>query len=191
MIGGLLSNTSTPTPITLPKGISVTNLLANLPAGCTGKMIPNSTAIDPDGEIKCENLKLDGTSDFTADIVITKKPDDAIPATVLDTPMTSSNFFYSACRQMTIILTPTGTGRSPVSSTVAVADPRYVETLRFPDKGNITVAPSCGANSVAQDANLPTAIDYLNTLATQAKAVKQSLDANKSSGAKPATTSAH
>ncbi len=85
---------------------------------------------------------------------------------------------------MTIVLKPaTGSTRLPISSTVAVADPSYLQSLRFPSKGTVTVAPSCGANSVAQDPGLSTALDYLNALATQAKAVKDALKKNKSSGA--------
>jgi hypothetical protein len=178
--GGLLTTSDELTSLKLPKGISVTKFLASIPSGCTGSR---------DEEIKCRDLQLDGTTDFAADVAVSKKPIDALPASILDKPLASPNFFYSACRQMTITLTPKSSSvRDPISATVAVADPMYVETLRFPEKGNITVAPSCGANSVAQDANLPNAIAYLNTLVTQAKAVKQALDSSNSSGAKSKTT---
>jgi hypothetical protein len=176
VIGGLLSIPSTPTQVTLPKGILVTAFLASIPLGCDAKQ-------GRDGWIHCTDLTLDGTKDFTADVTIEPRPIDALPAAVLNKPLYSSNFFYSACRQMTITLKPKADGRLPVSATVAVADPLYVQTLQIPPKGTITVAPSCGANSTSEDPNLPTAIDYLNTLATQAKAMKQSLSGSNSSGA--------
>jgi len=183
-VGGLLSQPAIKPVVKLPMGISVTNFLNALPAGCVNT--DSSTPVNRNRDITCGNLSLVGTTDFTADITITKVPDDAIPATVMDQTFYSSNFFYSACRNLTIILKPsTGENRLPVSATVAVADPMYVETLRLPAKGSITVAPSCGANSVAQDANLPTALDYLNALATQAKAVKQGLN-GQSGTAQPA-----
>jgi hypothetical protein len=174
-VGGLLSLTATQPQVKLPLGISVTNLLNEFPEGC----VSTDKKIARDGDITCKNLKLDGTEDFTADISITKVPDDALPASIMDKPFYSSNFFYSACRNLTITLKPAGSqntqNRQPVFATLVVADPMHVQTLRFPQKGSITVGASCGANSVAQDANLPTAFDYLNALATQAKAVKQNL----------------
>lgn len=183
MIGGLLSNPAERAAVTLPKGISVTSLLEKLPSNCHGRQ-PGIKA-ERDGQVFCDDLALDGTADFTADISISKVPEDALPASIMQSMFYSTNFFYSACRQLTITLKPRkGLDRTAVSSAVAVADPLYLETLRLPAKGNITVAPSCGANSVSQDPGLPTAIDYLNALASQAKAVKQSLEGNSGVAAK-------
>jgi hypothetical protein len=193
-VGGLLSISSTPAPVKLPKGIAVTSFLNNLPADCSN---PNDlkVKVSRDADISCQNLALEGTTDYTADITVSKVPIDAIPASTMDSPMSTGNFLYSACRQLTITLKPTNAGSDPVAATVAIADPSYLQTLRIPEKGTITVAPSCGANSVAQDPGLPTALDYLNTLATQAKAVKQALAGTASSGvsssaSKPATGAA-
>lgn len=184
-VGGLLSLQATPTKVTLPTGISVTNLLNSLPAGCTSA--DKSRPASRNDAITCADLTLAGSADFTADISISKVPDDALPASALDHTFRSSNFYYAACRNLTITLKPAAhvMNRLPVSASVSVADPLFVETLRFPEKGSITVAPSCGANSISQDANLPTAIDYLNTLATQARAVKQALS-GESGASKPA-----
>jgi hypothetical protein len=181
--GGLLSLAPTSSNVTLPKGISVTTFLSNIPIGCDAKE-------GRDGLISCHDVQLEGTKDFVADLSIGRRPDDALPASVMDRPFYSSSFFYSACRQMTIVLKPTtANGHVAISASVSVADPLYLETLRIPAKGSITVAPSCGANSKAQDPNLPTAIDYVNALATQAKAVKQSFEKTNSSGAGTANKS--
>jgi hypothetical protein len=119
-----------------------------------------------------------------ADISIDSKPIDAVNPEIFEKPFYSSNFFYSSCQQFTISLNPRqGLYHVPVSATVAVADPMYLETIAIPAKGTIVVTPSCGANSTLQDPGLPTALDYINALATQAKAVKQALDSKGSSGA--------
>ena len=177
-IGAMVALELEPSPgkPTLPTGISITKFLASIPAGC------QTSKAGRDGPINCTGLALDGTTSFTADLSLTAVPVDALPASKMDTAFYSSNFYYSACRQLTITLKPTSGTNPPTAATVAVADPLYLESLQIPAKGNITVAPSCGANSAAQDPNLPTAIDYINTLATQAKAVQQTLDGNNSSG---------
>jgi hypothetical protein len=180
-LGGLLAlGTAAPKTFKLPKGISVSSLLASPPGRCSR----SAETAERDQTITCVDLELEGTSDFKADVEVGPVPKDAIDASYLSEGRTSANFYYAACRSMTITLKARQAARSDVSATVSVADPRYLQALRFPEKGTITVAPSCGANSLYQDAGLPTALDYLNSLAAQAKAIKQAFDKAKSSGAK-------
>lgn len=186
-LGGLLSLAAKQDrqAAVLPKGIAVAKFIASPPKGCQGGMTGKDGPPAKDA-ISCTGLSLEGTTDFTADISLTAVPVDALPATTLDRTFTSSNFYYSACRQMTIVLKPSiaqaAGGVAPVSVTVAVADPRFLQTIRLPGKGSITVAASCGANSAAQDPGTPTAIDYLNAISAQAKAIKQSLSGSGASG---------
>jgi hypothetical protein len=177
VIGGLMSLPSGQQAIALPKGISVSAFLSKMPSGCNA---PRGR----DGPISCSDLQLDGTRDFIADIAVSQRPIDALSATLMSKPFYSSNFYYSACRYMTISLKPRpDLKKQPISASLSIADPAYVESIRIPAKGNIVVSPSCGASSSALDPSVPTAVDYLNALATQAKAIKESLEGSNSSGA--------
>jgi hypothetical protein len=177
----LLSLSPEPTAQKLPTGISIANFLNSIPDGCANAAIGLTTAqaspktVYRDQRIVCTNVKLEGTDDFTADIVLSARPVDAIAVETLDKPIKSHNFLYAACRSFTITLKGAKGNQNPVSATVAVADPNWLQTIRFPVKGKITSASSCGASATSQSASLPTAFDYLNTLATQAKAVKEAL----------------
>lgn len=183
---GIVANTPSPAgKATLPDGISIDTFLNNLPKEC-------ATAAEVgarDGNLDCKSLPLSGTQAFIADIYISKRPVDAIALSSISWPYTTKSFLYSACRMATITLKASSKhpsvaeGTIVASSEVAVADPQWIQTLRFPDKGKVMVAGSCGANSTAEDAKLPTAVDYLNGLITQAGAIKKALDAKDTSGA--------
>jgi hypothetical protein len=104
-------------------------------------------------------------------------------------------FPYAACRSMHIDLSEWVSPQVPVggqvtyqqqskaSATVLVADPRYYQTIAFPDKGSVTMATSCGADSTTQDAGLPDVNKYLDTLATAAQGVLATTSKQNSSGA--------
>ena len=182
---GFLAASPVAEKLPLPTGISITGFLEKIPEGCHGS--DSSKAADRDGDIKCDGLTLDGTIDYVGDIVLSARPVDAFELASIDFPYTSKAFLYSACRSLTVVIRKARDKSIVASATVAVADPKWIEALAFPAKGKITVQASCGAGSTAQDASLPTAVDYVNALLTQAGAVKTSLTQKATSGATKAT----
>jgi hypothetical protein len=114
---------------------------------------------------------LSDTDDYKLDVTIDPVPVDAISASQLDGSFSSRVFYYSACRPATIKLIPKPGSGNPVTASVIVADPSWLETVALPAKGKIISGASCGASSTSDSANLPTAFDYINALMSQAKAV--------------------
>jgi hypothetical protein len=174
----------------LPKGIDVTAFLASPPSVCTNsiatrtkpeksvKTADSDKSIDRNAAISCSEFKLPDADAFKLSVEIGAVPVDAVSADVLKSTFDSHSYFYSACRTMNVVLTsidPDPKKVQTIAATLAVADPEWLQTLRFPDKGKITVLPSCGANAVASDAKLPTGMDYINGLISAAKAIKDGM----------------
>lgn len=81
----------------------------------------------------------------------------------------SKAFFYSACRDAAV----TVTGDSYVHrATVRVADPMYLQTVRFPTKGKILMHSSCGVSVASESAKISTDLELLDALIGQAKSIK-------------------
>lgn len=81
----------------------------------------------------------------------------------------SNAFFYSACRDAAI----TVTGERYVHrATVRVADPMYLQTVRFPTKGKILMHSSCGVSVASESAKVSTDLELLDALIGQAKSIK-------------------
>ena len=78
-------------------------------------------------------------------------------------------FFYSACRDAAI----TVSGGSYVHrATVRVADPMYLQTVRFPTKGKILMHSACGVSVASESAKVSTDLELLDALIGQAKSIK-------------------
>jgi hypothetical protein len=172
----------------LPKGIDVTAFLASPPSTCTNstavrtkpeklvKTLATVKDIDRNAAISCTEFAVPDTDSFKLSVEIGSVPVDAVSADVLASTFDSHSYYYSACRTMNVVLTSTDPKKTQkIAATLSVADPAWLQTLRFPDKGKITVLPSCGANSVASDAKLPTGMDYINGLISAAKAIKDGM----------------
>ncbi|MBY0240044.1 MAG: hypothetical protein K2X55_12085 [Burkholderiaceae bacterium] len=145
-----------------------------------------------DGKVVCTDFKFpkgghvaDGgaPTPYTADVVISARPLNAIQAPT-SFPFESDSVFYSACRTVTIQVKNTAVPDLQGSASVRVAEPGWVEQLRLPDKGKVIFGASCGADVVAEDAALPTTMDYVNTVLSSAKAIKEAKDKAKKEGAK-------
>jgi hypothetical protein len=160
----------------LPTGIAISLFLDSLPQECAGTR---------DADVTCQNLPLAGTSDYVADITISKVPADAFAFATIDfnSGYKSKAFLYSACRNITVTL-KVASDRSTVAaqSSTVIADPKWLEAVKLPDKGKITVGAACGADADSQDAQNPTALDFASALVGQASAVKTALEK------KPAST---
>jgi len=167
--------------VTLPTGILISTFIADAAAqkyaGCTS----DATG---DGEIKCNNLELEGGqiggSAFKIDISIEPTPKDALSVSSLKFPFLSNSLIYAACRSATVVLhvpaytipaapsfggastKPIDVPASQVVQNLVVADARWIETMAFPPKGKITLASSCGANATADSYTPVTALDIAN-----------------------------
>lgn len=138
---------------------------------------------DVNGKIVCKDYKFDsgGVSDgntttpYMADIVISSRPKNAV-ATPTAFPMASDAVFYSACRTVTFNVKNLNDKNLQGGASLRVAEAGWVEQIALPDKGKVTFGASCGADVVAEDAALPTAVDFINTALSAAKAIKEAKD---------------
>ena len=147
-----------------------------------------------DGYIRCSDIADSKDPTWTIDILLSPLPKDSIPASDLpsDKPYTSHAFLYSACREATVTLKYNGKDYVPgvgtiqlIPTSIMVADPSALEALRFPDKGKVIAAASCGADSTSEASPVSSSFEVIDALLTQAKGVKDSID-KKNSPAAPA-----
>lgn len=104
-------------------------------------------------------------------------PPDAIAATSIPQDTDSNYYYYSACRDISVTIRDFN--NKFVTTRLRVADPYFVQRVQFPAKGTITIHSVCGA-SVKVDANASNeGAAIVGALATQAKAIKDAIDAAK------------
>lgn len=89
--------------------------------------------------------------------------------------------FYSACRNVSVTFVNGPLGEQTFSATVA--DPRYVQTLKFPEKGSIDFHTSCGANTTSSPSGASSSIDLVNAVIAQTKTVREAWKTYKTSTA--------
>ena len=158
-----------------PSAVTLTDLLKS--GKCKGKEA---------GKVICTDYVFDsgGVSDgtltalYVADIVISARPKNAV-ATPTKFPLASDAIFYSACRTVTLNVKNSNDKNLQGAASLRVAEAGWVEQIALPDKGKVAFGASCGADVVAEDAALPTAIDFINTSLSAAKAIKEAKDKNK------------
>ncbi|WP_413674379.1 hypothetical protein ACEN9H_08450 [Massilia cellulosiltytica] len=109
---------------------------------------------------------------FTGKFIVDAVPSETTPASELQKSFASDSIFYSACRNVRVELTNTLMSNQPMAE-VRVSDPAHIEWLGLPDKGKIIFGSSCGADIVAEDANLPTSVDLINAAIGSAAAIKK------------------
>ncbi len=111
--------------------------------------------------------------DFTIDFG--QVPPDAIPRDRYPFTKRQRTFFYSACRDATVIInTPDG---EPVASTVRIADPNFLQTVVYPAKGKITMHSSCGVSTQSELVDTASGLEILNALIAQAKSIRDAQNA--------------
>jgi hypothetical protein len=112
-------------------------------------------------------------------------PPDVIEVSKIPQGVGTHSYYYSACRDAVVTFN-IDNATANRTQTVRVADPRYVQAVRFPPKGSITSHSQCGVSVVTEPttAASASASDVVAALATQGKAIKDAIDASK----KPAAT---
>lgn len=87
--------------------------------------------------------------------------------------------FYSACRNVSVTFLDGPLGQQQFSATIA--DPRYVQTVRYPEKGSIEFHTSCGANTTSSASGASSTIDLVNAVIAQTKTVREAWKTHKAS----------
>jgi hypothetical protein len=175
-----------------PDGISISNLLANSPTRCTVPPAASDRA-GRDQAITCKDVELDGgyatdeggnkaPTRYTADIDIGPVPVSAFKKM----PPTSNSLVYSACRSFYINVKNANQPDLTAEASLIVADPTWLDAIKFPPKGKIITGATCGADAAPEDAALPGQADYINSLMTMGQTIKDALDKkpNDNAGAK-------
>lgn len=78
---------------------------------------------------------------------------------------------HSACRSVTVTFIDGELRGQQFSATVA--DPRYVETVKFPEKGSVEFHTACGANTTSSPSGTSSTLDVLNAVIAQSKTVRE------------------
>jgi hypothetical protein len=106
--------------------------------------------------------------------------------------------FIPACRSATIKFTDTGSELSGLEFVTTVADPNYVQVIGLPNKGTVNFHSVCGANVLAEKADISTGSELVNASLAQAKSLsetwatarKKADDARKAEEAEKAASTA-
>jgi len=157
-------------PCLNPKGIPVA---LSLTLKSTGRAAEETTAQGnaSSPEKDCIRIKVEGL------------PPDALPYDDLSAPLPTDSFIYSACR--TVFITVLHRGER-LNISAKMSDPRYIQLVRFPPKGTLTMHSQCGVSITSEKAtNQVDASAIVQALAAQGKAIKDAIDAAKNSPAKP------
>jgi hypothetical protein len=106
--------------------------------------------------------------------------------------------FIPACRTAKIKFTDTGSELSGLEFVTTVADPNYVQVIGLPNKGTVNFHSVCGANVLAEKADISTGSELVNASLAQAKSLsetwttakKKADDARKAEDAEKAASAA-
>lgn len=134
---------------------------------------------DPNG--KAESLIIQGNASKPEKDCITVEvgavPPDAILFESLTVNERTDVLYYAACRQVSISVIHRG---EVLKAAGRISDPRFVQAVRLPAKGTLTMHSQCGVSIKSEKAsNETTASAILEALAAQAKAIKDVVEAAK------------
>ncbi|MGK8436820.1 hypothetical protein ACRS3X_05595 [Ectopseudomonas hydrolytica] len=120
-------------------------------------------AVSPDNQTKIEFKVLFGSV-----------KDDALDNLVYANEAASEaqkTFIYSACRNATVSIANGPLAGQQFSATIA--DPRYVQTVKYPEKGSIDFHSACGANTTRNSSGASSTMDIVNAVVAQSKSVRE------------------
>lgn len=124
---GPRNTTSCTKALTSPFKIDVSEFLTHKP-----EIIPYNFVQD-DQNTRCVTLE------------VFDLPPDAMPVESYPWGIETSNYYYSACREIKLTIAYPNNERVLVKS-FRIADPHYVQAVRYPYKGSITMHPQCGVS---------------------------------------------
>jgi hypothetical protein len=104
-------------------------------------------------------------------------PVDAVETSSLPKSQIGASIIYSACRAATVSFDFSG---ERYSQTVKISDPRYLQRVSLPIKGKVSFHTECGVSVEAnKDTGVSSNMAVADALVTQAKAIKDAIDAAK------------
>jgi hypothetical protein len=98
---------------------------------------------------------------------------DAIPLDKFNFDSNSDVYAFSACRSAKVKFYD---GKDFRMASVSIADPSYIQTVKVPEKGSITMHSACGVDTKSEKSSVNSSSEVLSHLVQQ---VKSSLDAEK------------
>ena len=101
-------------------------------------------------------------------------PTDALPRESIKQSGDTSRFYYAACRDAEVRVEQRS---GPLTGTVRVADPRFVQFVQFPAKGSVSMHSACGVSVKTDKPAGDNTAAIVDALATQGKAIKDAIDA--------------
>ncbi|QIL80140.1 hypothetical protein G7047_09655 [Diaphorobacter sp. HDW4A] len=158
----------------------------NLKASITkvgGLITAAVTVLAASGEVKCASHEfLISTAEPTKEIApciaykLEEVPKDAIKFNDIPWGKPVSNFYYSACRNLTVTIS---TSDAQQSFKLKVPDPNYVQSVRLPFKGSIKKHSICGVSTVTDAQGNPTnSVEALTELLKQISSIREATQAN-------------
>jgi hypothetical protein len=184
-----------------PTGLDVSQFIALVAAD------PQKTGCAPlgqdgtDGKIECSNVVLAGGGvaenlnpslvAYVADITIDPIPDDAFKASSLTFPYRTPTFLHSACRtlQISVHTAKPIQDQIPVTASVQVNDPNWLQATKLPKTGSVLAGKSCGADAQPGAYTGSTALDYVKALGDAANTIRGAITKN-ATGTNSTTTKA-
>jgi len=124
-----------------------------------------------------ERVTLDGSTAGSQCVTLElqKRPVDSIERKLLPTNVDTHNYYYAACRDAKVTIRQHAD--QEITKMVRVADPRYLQFVQFPPKGAVSAHSACGISVKTEKTVDVSPSSVADALATQAKAIKDALDA--------------
>ncbi|MGU5846092.1 hypothetical protein [Aeromonas hydrophila] len=150
------------------------NTQAGLPLSIDSYTLLRSANVKRDtmvtnGEIESPN----GISHIKFQATFGPIKDDALDNSIYTNKANSEaqkTIFYSACRNITITFSNGPLVGQKFSG--VIADPRYVQTIKYPQKGAIIFHSICGVNTTSSASGTSSNLDLLNAISAQYKSVR-------------------
>jgi hypothetical protein len=124
-----------------------------------------------DGKEKTIQGKLNGLQDYT--VKYGPVSPSAIAKNSYDFSGDQNVFVYSACRDAVITFdVSNGVAKQTHSATIRISDPNFVETIAFPQKGQVAMQSACGVTVTSQPVNTASALEILTALIDAGKTIR-------------------
>lgn len=156
------SDTLEPPAITLPLRINLSRLIGKSDPGQSMNAAANPAEHSVPGNVSSPLVEFSAV------------PPDAVPIAYLDTAKSDSFFYYAACRSARVRFL---VGTKEYSFTYKVSDPHFLQRVRMPLEGSITMHTQCGSSVTGKPTSddASTTVALASALATQAQAIKDTL----------------
>lgn len=115
------------------------------------------------------------------DLELGPLPQDAYPLSPNDFPLSTDDYLYAACRTLTVYYRISSAG-AVVSQSVKIADPNFLERVKMPSSGKVTMGSECGESLAPEKSSVQTGPDLINALQVEGQAMVDVVKAAKPGG---------